>query len=73
MSVRSLSPSLRGDYLTPAETAELVRVSPKTLANWRWQGIGPAFTKLTPGRSGRIRYHRSSVETYLAGDSATAA
>ncbi len=61
------------EYLTPAETAKLVKVSPRTLANWRWQGIGPEFTKLTPGRGGRVRYNRRSVERYLSGETAAAA
>ena len=60
------------EYLTPAETAKLVKVSPRTLANWRWQGIGPTYTKLTPGRGGRIRYLRRSVEQYLAGQTIAA-
>ncbi|MEU3045093.1 helix-turn-helix domain-containing protein [Streptomyces sp. NPDC006984] len=53
------------DRLTPAEAGEIMGVSPQTLANWRWQGIGPAYIKLTPGRGGRIRYSLAAVEAYM--------
>lgn len=53
------------ERLTPAQAGELMGVSPQTLANWRWLGIGPAYTKLTPGRGGRIRYTRAAVEEWL--------
>ncbi|MFJ8191107.1 helix-turn-helix domain-containing protein [Streptomyces sp. NPDC096094] len=53
------------ERLTPAEAGELMGVSPQTLANWRWLGIGPAYIKLTPGRGGRIRYTRAAVEAWL--------
>jgi hypothetical protein len=44
----------------------MARVSEKTLANWRSLGIGPSYTKLSPGRGGRIRYRRSDVLAWLA-------
>ncbi|MFI0533553.1 helix-turn-helix transcriptional regulator [Streptomyces scabiei] len=52
--------------LTPAELATELGVSTKTLMNWRWQGVGPRYVKLTPGRSGRIRYRRRDVNAWLA-------
>jgi len=54
------------ERLTPAQAGELVGVSPQTLANWRWLGIGPEYIKLTPGRGGRIRYTRAAVEAWLS-------
>ncbi|MET9617557.1 helix-turn-helix domain-containing protein [Kitasatospora indigofera] len=60
------------EYLTPAEAAELARVTVQTLANYRYRGIGPAFSKLSPGRSGPIRYRREDVEKWLAGESIAA-
>jgi hypothetical protein len=51
------------EWLTPAETAALTKLSRKTLANHRCLGIGIPFTK--PG--GQIRYRRSDVERWLAG------
>jgi predicted DNA-binding transcriptional regulator AlpA len=48
--------------LRSKEVAELLGVSEKTLANWRWQGRGPAFIKL-PGKSGKggVRYDGATV------------
>ncbi|MCC3653215.1 helix-turn-helix domain-containing protein [Streptomyces sp. S07_1.15] len=56
---------MKSEKLTPAQAAAEMGVSPQTLANWRWQGIGPAYIKLTPGRGGRIRYTRAAVEAWL--------
>ena len=41
-------------YLTPAEVAARFggRISVRTLANWRWSGTGPKFTRV----GGRILY-----------------
>lgn len=60
------------EWLTPRETAALVRLSVGTLANHRCQGIGIPYTKLSPGRTGRVRYRRSDVEQWLAGGSSAA-
>lgn len=46
-----------GAYLTEAETADLLRISSRTLQRWRVEGCGPTFCKL--GR--RVVYARSSV------------
>lgn len=51
--------------LSPKEVQAEYGFSPQTLANWRWTGIGPAYIKTSPGRSGRIRYKRSAVEAWL--------
>ena len=50
------------DYLTPMETAQLLKVSEGTLRQWRWLGRGPAFTKA--GR--RVLYDRRDLEAWLA-------
>ncbi|MFJ2737659.1 MULTISPECIES: helix-turn-helix transcriptional regulator [unclassified Streptomyces] len=54
------------ERLTAREASALARVSEKTLANWRSLGIGPPYTKLSPGRGGRIRYRRCDVLAWLA-------
>lgn len=43
-----------GSYLTPTQVADRYagRVSVRTLANWRWAGTGPKFTRV----GGRILY-----------------
>ncbi|WP_405615267.1 helix-turn-helix domain-containing protein [Streptomyces sp. NBC_01508] len=56
---------MSADKLTPAQAGREMGVSPQTLANWRWQGIGPEYIKLTPGRGGRIRYTRRAVDEWL--------
>ncbi|WP_257585530.1 MULTISPECIES: helix-turn-helix transcriptional regulator [unclassified Streptomyces] len=52
------------ELLTPKQVQAEYGFSAGTLANWRWAGIGPAFIK-TPGRSGRIKYRRSTIEAWL--------
>lgn len=46
---------------SPAQVGELVGKPTTTLAQWRWQGIGPAYVKI--GRS--IRYPRADVIAWL--------
>lgn len=53
------------DWLTPSEAAEIVNVAPQTLANWRTQGTGPSYSKLSEGRGGRVRYRRRDVLAWL--------
>lgn len=51
--------------LSPKQVQAEYGFSPQTLANWRWMGMGPAYIKTTPAKSGRIRYRRSAIETFL--------
>jgi hypothetical protein len=51
--------------LIPAEVEEEYGIAVQTLANYRWQGIGPAYVKKTPGRGGRVVYRRSAIEAWL--------
>lgn len=51
--------------LTPRQLAEELDVSLQTLANWRWSGVGPRYTKLGDGRSARVRYRRADVDAWL--------
>ncbi|TDB86444.1 DNA-binding protein [Actinomadura sp. KC216] len=46
---------------TPKEVAAYLRKSPKTLANWRSQGIGPKPRKV--GHS--VLYRRRDVDAWL--------
>lgn len=54
------------EHLSPREAAHLIRVTPKTLSNWRALNIGPRYTKLSPGRGGRIRYPLSAIADFLS-------
>jgi excisionase family DNA binding protein len=47
--------------LTPAEVAERLRVSTRTLEFWRHQGRGPAFVRV--GK--RVRYRPDDVEAFI--------
>jgi excisionase family DNA binding protein len=50
-----------GALLTPAEVAERLRVSTRTLEFWRHQGRGPAFVRV--GK--RVRYRPDDVEAFI--------
>ncbi|WP_411097157.1 helix-turn-helix transcriptional regulator [Streptomyces sp. 020-2-3H-GM] len=52
-------------WLSPKEVAALAKVAVQTLANWRAMKSGPRYTKLSSGRTGRIRYRRSDVLAWL--------
>lgn len=47
--------------LTESEAAEFLRLKPKTLARWRWAGIGPIYRKI----GGAIRYAVTDLEKYV--------
>ena len=53
--------------LTPDEVAQLLRVDERTLANWRYRGIGPVFTKL----GGLVRYSRPDLDSFVIGSRQT--
>lgn len=58
-------PRALGDpLLTPSEVGEHLRLSEKTLANWRCQGRGPEFLRV--GRD--IRYRAADVVAWLEGE-----
>ena len=52
---------MAGALLTPAEVAERLRVSTRTLEFWRHQGRGPAFVRV--GK--RVRYRPDDVEAFI--------
>lgn len=47
---------------TTREVAEFLSVSPKTLTNWAYQGIGPKYTKV----GNRRRYAWADVRNFVA-------
>lgn len=49
------------ELLTPDELAAYLKVAVKTLAQWRWQRVGPPHLKA----GGHVRYRRSAVEAWL--------
>jgi integrase len=53
------SPTIK-EYMTPVEVAERLRISVKTLANWRSSSLGPPWLKV----GGRVVYPRAGVLTF---------
>ena len=47
--------------LTPEQVAGILKLSPATLARWRWDGSGPPFFKI----GSRVHYAESDVEQFI--------
>lgn len=47
-----------------AEAARMLGISPRTLANWRAQGRGPAYVRLGKSRS-PVLYRVGDIESWL--------
>jgi Helix-turn-helix domain len=56
------------EFYTETEAAEVLRVHPGTLANWRWLSKGPAFYRL----EGKILYSKRDLTRYVSGTRCTA-
>jgi excisionase family DNA binding protein len=56
------------ELLTPEEVADLLKVHPGTLENWRVKGEGPPFVKLGSKRRSAVRYRRKDVEDWIYSD-----
>ncbi len=50
------------DYYTPAEVAEILRVSPRTVIDYRHKGIGPHYVDISYKVK---RYLKTEVARYL--------
>ena len=48
--------------LTQEELGARWRVSPRTLEQWRWRGVGPRYLKI----GGRVIYPENEIEHYEA-------
>lgn len=59
------------DLLSNEQTAAILGIKPNTLEIWRCKGKGPAFIKLGTHPSSPIRYERSRVAAWLAGNTHT--
>ena len=49
------------EILITDEAAAILKEAPRTLANWRYRGVGPNYIKLPHG----IRYRRSDIWAYI--------
>jgi predicted DNA-binding transcriptional regulator AlpA len=50
------------EFLSDAQTCELLHVNPRTTARWRIEGSGPPFIR-AGGR--RVLYRRADLEAWL--------
>lgn len=57
------SPHDQTGLITPDQAAAMLAVAPRTLADWRRAGIGPAYLRLSERK---FRYRESTVRAYLA-------
>lgn len=51
-------------FLTTPQLAERWHMSQGTLENWRTQGKGPAYVKLSPNKPGKVLYKLEDVEAF---------
>ena len=51
--------------LTTAEVAELLNLAVDTVRDYRQDGKGPAYIKLSAGRSAPVRYRQVDVDRWL--------
>lgn len=61
------------EYLKPAEASKVVKLTVRTLATMRSEGRGPAYSKLSPGPSGHVRYKRRDLLEWLNRNQVSAA
>lgn len=59
--------------MTPGQVATFLNTSTDRLAQWRYRGRGPAWTKVTEGRTGLVRYPREELRTYIRTNTTAAA
>lgn len=60
-------------YMSPGDVAAVLGTTIAQLANWRYRSRGPAWTKVTEGQSGLVRYPREQLRAYLAARTTTPA
>jgi hypothetical protein len=58
-------PAQIAGYLTTAEAAAFVRLSPRTLERLRVQGTGPRFIKAGKGKRARVLYKAADLQEWL--------
>jgi predicted DNA-binding transcriptional regulator AlpA len=57
-----MTEKIASPLLTEDDAAGYLLTSPKTLANWRWRGVGPEYVKL----GGSVRYRPEALDAYIA-------
>jgi hypothetical protein len=51
------------NYISASEAARIIGIVPTTLANWRYQGKGPAFIRIS---SRCVRYRWEDLQVWIA-------
>lgn len=51
--------------LSARQVCAIYGIPEKTLAGFRRRGIGPNYVKLSPGKTGAVRYTRAGVEEWI--------
>lgn len=59
-------PHLSDRFVSRKHAAMFLGLSEATLATWASNGHGPAFIKLSNGRSGCVRYRLSELEKFAS-------
>ena len=63
--------SVEATALSRLEAARYVGLKPSTLALYAAEDRGPPFIKLSPARSGRVRYLKPDLDNWLAAGAPT--
>jgi phage terminase Nu1 subunit (DNA packaging protein) len=58
--------------LNTLQTSELLGVSSGTLENWRRQGIGPGYLKMSGGKKAKVMYPKTAIAEWLTNTIKTA-
>ena len=66
-----MSSTVEPTALSRPEAARYVGLKPSTLALYAAEDRGPRFVKLSPARSGRVRYLRTDLDEWLAAGAPT--
>lgn len=58
---KSIPSNLTPLLLTNEEAANLLSISPRTLANWRLKGHGPRYSHITDNPKSPVRYRHQDI------------
>ena len=56
---------MTGEIMSADEAAALIGVSAQTLKKWRREGTGPAWSRLSDGPKGHVRYRRDAIYEWI--------
>lgn len=65
MTLDNAPPAKPTGYLTTAEAADFVRLSPRTMERLRVQGTGPRYIKAGRGKRAKVLYRVADLQEWL--------